>query len=203
MFTNFLHLSSFPTNFDTCKRNLFLNALASIMKKTVLILSLIFFIGKVSSQNIELSHGLGKINDKFTYRKLVKVLGVPDSIYFYDPTKIKPIPKNLAQSHLFYDNNNIVFFFAYFMLDELNKKSKSPNIVIYPDSKIKLNGMLISSLDSTSVVRNFGTPERVSKYEDDNRLNYNFRDKKYFSLLTFYYDGNWKIRKVSMDFGKY
>lgn len=173
------------------------------MKQVLVLMSLFFSTASVYSQNINLSNSIGDVNNNYTYGSLIKVLGTPDSIYSYDPKNLNPIPKSLAYNELFFDYNKLVIQFSYFMLDTLTKKTKGPSIEIYNGSSVKLNGDYLSDLDSTYIFKKYGKPESVNKSNEEFRFSYSFREKKYFSLLTFYFSNNGILRKVWINFGKY
>lgn len=170
-----------------------------------LISILFFFIctNCIYSQNINLSNGIGDVNCKYSYGKLIKALGTPDSTYFFDPKNMNPVPKSLAYNELFYDNNLFVVRFSYFMLGKLRKTTSDPYIEIYNGSTINLNGDLISDLDSTIVVNKYGKPKSVLKNNNELIMSYSFEEKKYFSLLTFYFSSNGSINEIRIHFGKY
>ncbi|HBS87843.1 MAG: hypothetical protein A2W91_10990 [Bacteroidetes bacterium GWF2_38_335] len=150
------------------------------------------------SQNINLSKGIGEVNCKYSYGKLIAAIGAPDSTYSFDPEN----SKSLAYNELFYDNNLFVVGFYYSSPDTLTKKTTKPHIEIFNGSSITLNGESISNLDSTFVVKKYGKPKSFLKINDELTMSYDFREKKYFSLLTFYYSYG-TIKKIRIGFGKY
>lgn len=173
------------------------------MKQLTTILSFFICANSAFSQNINLSNGIGAINCKYSYAKLIDALGTPDSTYTFDPKSLNPVPKSLAYNNLYFDNNLFVARFSYFMLDTLTKKSRGPSIELYNGSSITLNGDALSDLDSAYVIKKYGRPKSVLKTDGETTISYSFSKKKYFSLLAFYYNINGSINKVRMYFGKY
>lgn len=157
----------------------------------------------IHSQNIHLSNNIGRINENYTYGRLKKALGKADSVFTYDPKRLSPRPKNLAYNRFYYDKNKFIVSFYYFMLDTLTEKENSPSVEIYNGSTIKLNGDYISDLDSSYVIKKYGKPKSINKGNDEFTISYTFERKRYFSLLTFYFNPNGIVQKVWMNFGKY
>lgn len=157
----------------------------------------------IISQNINLSNGIGELSRDYTYEKLIITLGTPDSTYSFDPKNQNPVPKSSAYTELYYDNNMFIVKYSYFMLDTLVKKSVIYSIEILNGSTIKLNGDSVSNLDSAYVVKKYNTPESILKSKEELIINYSFPEKKYFSLLTFYFGMEGTIKKVRIYFGKY
>jgi len=172
-------------------------------KRHIILLCFFIYVSSGYAQNINLSHNLGDINCKYSYGKLLNALGNPDSSYTFDPKNLKHVPKSLAYNELFYDNNLFVIRFSYFMLDTLTRESRNPSITLFKGSSITLNGDSLSTMDSAFVARKYGKPESVLKSENELTISYNFKKKKYFSLLTFYFDSNGIIEKIWINFGKY
>ncbi|MFN8284638.1 MAG: hypothetical protein U0U67_15555 [Chitinophagales bacterium] len=164
---------------------------------------LFIFTNHLFTQNIHLSNKLGDINKKFTYGKLKKILGKPDSTYSFDPKNRHPMPKSLAYNQFFYDNKHFEVSFYYFMMDTLTKKSANPYIMMYKGCSIKLNDDLIDNLDSAYIVNKYGKPESTSSSNEELVISYNFVEEKYFSLLLFYFNAQRRINKVRICFGKY